>query len=142
MQTSYADQARTFIQATKARVTKPRVSVLALLLGQKESLSHQEIQKRLCDAALDPVTLYRVLEWLTDHQLVHRIAGADQAWRFSAGSGQHKHEHAHFQCTRCAMMTCFTDIGLPEKMTLPEGFRSEEVEVLIKGTCPNCNRAA
>jgi len=140
MPTNHAAQAETLIRATQARVTKPRVAVLAFLLGQKESLTHHDIQQRLSGDALDPVTLYRVLEWLSEHELVHRIAGHDQVWRFSAGAGHHTHEHAHFQCTSCAKVTCFNDVALPRKLKLPAGFESEEVDFMIKGTCPLCTK--
>jgi Fur family ferric uptake transcriptional regulator len=140
MKTSTTDQAESLIRATGARVTRQRVIVLDFLQGQDKSLTHHEIQDHLsaADEALDPVTLYRVLEWLTEHELVHRIAGADQVWRFSAGGGQHAHEHAHFQCTGCEQVTCFTEVPLPRKIKLPEGFQSQEIDFLIKGTCPRC----
>jgi Fur family ferric uptake transcriptional regulator len=138
MQTSLADQAEEQIRATGARVTRQRIIVLEFLLGQATSLTHHEILEHLADAALDPVTLYRVLEWLTEHELVHRVAGANQVWRFSAGSGHHAHEHAHFQCVQCESVTCVTEVALPKKIKLPAGFQSQEVDLLIKGTCPNC----
>ena len=140
MQTSIAESQ---IRATGARVTRQRVLVLDFLLGQQKSLTHHEIQALLAKKLheeLDSVTLYRVLEWLTENELIHRIAGADQVWRFSAGAGHHAHEHAHFQCTRCEQVTCFTDLALPRKIKLPEGFQTQEIDFLIKGTCANCNR--
>lgn len=140
MQTSIAESQ---IRATGARVTRQRVLVLDFLLGQQKSLTHHEIQAQLSQhlhEELDSVTLYRVLEWLTENELIHRIAGADQVWRFSAGAGHHAHEHAHFQCTKCEQVTCFTDLALPRKIKLPEGFQTQEIDFLIKGTCANCNR--
>lgn len=131
-------QAVSLIKNTKARVTTARVKVLDFLLSQTDSLTHHEIQEKLSGEAIDSVTLYRVLEWLTENELVHRIAGADQVWRFSAGGGHHAHEHAHFQCTRCDKLTCFTELKLPQTMALPDGFRSQEVDFLIKGLCPRC----
>lgn len=138
MKTSAVDQASTLIRATGARVTRQRIVVLAFLLGQKKSLTHHEIHDHLAAEALDPVTLYRVLEWLTENELLHRIAGADQVWRFSAGAGHHAHEHAHFQCNECAEVTCFTEVALPRKIKMPAGFQSQEIDLLIKGTCPHC----
>lgn len=138
MSTATLPQAVSLIKNTKARVTTTRVKVLDFLLSQTDSLTHHEIQEKLAGEAIDSVTLYRVLEWLTENELVHRIAGADQVWRFSAGGGQHAHEHAHFQCTRCEKLTCFTELKLPQAMALPAGFHSQEVDFLIKGLCPRC----
>ena len=136
---SSTPHAESLIRNTNARVTKTRVKVLDFLMAQSRSLTHHEIQQALSqDSDIDSVTLYRVLEWLTENELVHRIAGADQVWRFRAGAGHHLHEHAHFQCTHCEEVTCFTDVPLPRTIKLPSGFQSQEMDFLIKGTCPHC----
>lgn len=137
--TTTTSNAESLIRKTNARVTTTRVKVLDFLLGQTESLTHHEIQQRLAHEAIDSVTLYRVLEWLTENALVHRIAGADQVWRFSAGGGDQAHEHAHFQCTKCEKLTCFTGVKLPREIELPAGFHSQEIDFLIKGLCPHCS---
>lgn len=131
--------AESLIRKTNARVTTTRVKVLDFLLAQTESLTHHDIQERLLKEAIDSVTLYRVLDWLTENALVHRIAGIDQVWRFSAGEGSHAHRHAHFQCTKCDKLTCFTDVKLPSEIVLPEGFHTQEIDFLIKGICPHCH---
>ena len=141
MPASHHNEAITeLIRATGARVTVPRVTVLSLLQRQQQSLTHQEIQDLLADKALDSVTLYRVLDWLVDHELAHRIVSADQVWRFHAGAGQHGHEHAHFQCTKCEMVTCIADVRMPKSPKLPAGFHGTEVAYMIKGTCPQCSK--
>ncbi|QGZ42235.1 Fur family ferric uptake transcriptional regulator [Pseudoduganella flava] len=132
------EQAESLIRATGARLTQPRVRVLAFLLAQHEPLTHHDILARLPGEGFDAVTLYRVLEWLTEQGLAHRIAGADQVWRFSANPDKDAHDHAHFQCTRCEAVTCVPDVPLPRKLKLPDGFTSDEVDVLIKGRCPRC----
>ena len=136
---SSTQQAETLIRSTNARVTKTRVKVLDFLMAQSQSLTHHEIQQALSqDSDIDSVTLYRVLEWLTENELVHRIAGGDQVWRFSAGGGHQAHEHAHFQCNKCATVTCFNEVKLPPPVALPEGFSGGDVDYLINGVCPRC----
>ena len=139
MPTTTTTHAETLIRNTNARVTTTRVKVLDFLLAQNESLTHHDIQQRLAKDAIDSVTLYRVLDWLTENGLVHRIAGTDQVWRFSAGGREHAHEHAHFQCTKCDKLTCFTELKLPQQIALPDGFHSQEMDFLIKGICPHCS---
>lgn len=141
MRLTVEQQAESLIRDTGARLTRPRTRVLAFLLKQNRPLTHHEIHARLPGEALDAVTLYRVLEWLTTNELAHRIAGADQVWRFSAGAGgaRQDHEHAHFQCTHCDAVTCFNDMPLPRRVKMPAGFTSQEVDFLIKGTCPRCS---
>jgi Fur family transcriptional regulator, ferric uptake regulator len=134
-------KAESLIRATGARLTRPRMRVLAFLLDQRRALTHHEVLAALPGDKLDAVTLYRVLEWLTEQGIVHRIEGADHVWRFSANpgaGGQGNHGHAHFHCTRCETVTCMSGMPLPSRMKLPEGFTSQEVSLLIKGTCPRC----
>jgi Fur family ferric uptake transcriptional regulator len=137
---SYVAHAETQIRNTQARVTAPRVRVLAFLLGQTRSMTHHEIERQLGKKhPIDAVTLYRVLEWLVESELAHKVVGDDQVWRFSAGGKQHAHEHAHFQCAKCATVTCFTDVKLPRNIPLPAGFQGQEVNFMIKGLCPRCS---
>jgi len=138
MQQTAQQQAETLIRATGARLTRPRTRVLEFLLEAGRPLTHHEIHDQLPGEALDAVTLYRVLEWLTQNGLVHRIAGADQVWRFGTGVGAQDHDHAHFQCTNCDSVTCFNDMPLPRRVKMPAGFTSQEVDFLIKGICPRC----
>jgi Fur family ferric uptake transcriptional regulator len=135
----YQTQAEALIRETAARVTAPRVRVLAFLLQQSRPFTHHEIVHLFgTKQAIDSVTLYRVLEWLVDANLIHKIAGDDQIWRFSAAKSPAVHEHAHFQCTKCAMIACFTEIKLPRNISLPAGYTCQEVNFMIKGLCPRC----
>lgn len=140
MRLTLEQRAESLIRDTGARLTRPRMRVLAFLLKQNRPLTHHEIHEQLPGEAIDTVTLYRVLEWLTEHSLAHRIGGADQVWRFSANAGEQDHRHAHFQCTKCESVTCFNDMPLPRRVKMPAGFMSQEVDFLIKGICPRCSR--
>jgi Fur family ferric uptake transcriptional regulator len=140
MRLTVEQQAESLIRDTGARLTRPRTRVLMFLLKQNRPLTHHEIHARLAGEPLDTVTLYRVLEWLTANSLVHRIAGADQIWRFSTNGGKQDHEHAHFQCTSCESVTCFNDMPLPRRVKMPTGYTSQEVDFLIKGICPRCSK--
>lgn len=143
MELTTEQRAEELIRATGARLTRPRTRVLMFLLDQPHPLTHHEILARLPGEALDAVTLYRVLDWLGEHGMVHKVAGADQVWRFGAssgaGAGRQDHDHAHFQCTSCDAVTCFNDTPLPRRVKMPDGFTSQEVDLLIKGTCPRCS---
>lgn len=149
------EQARTAISATGARVTATRVRVLSSLLEAGSALSHQELFDRIgALGSVDRVTLYRVLEWLVETGLAHRIAGEDRIWRFSVahpgepdvpGAAHHAQEpHGHFQCDACRRMFCIdAPVGVEQNLSrLPEGFVGRDVELLVRGTCPACARQA
>lgn len=130
-----AEQARSLIQATGARATLSRLAVLEVLLRCERPLSHQEILQAI-EPELDRVTVYRVLDWLTDSGLAHRINAADRATRFSVSSALHC--HVHFQCERCGHIFCLPQSTPVLSAPLPAGFVQNEIEVTIRGICASC----
>jgi Fur family ferric uptake transcriptional regulator len=131
------------IRATGARVTRGRVRVLGLLQSAHGPLSHGDIETLLSRDALpemDRVTLYRVLDWLSDNGLAHKAADARGVFRFSAAVANGKHgKHVHFRCTECGGVQCL-DMKLPKPPSLPKGFRLTGMELDIRGMCPHCVR--
>ena len=127
--------------AAGERTTPARCAVLEVLLAAERALTHLEIGARLGEAAqMNRVTLYRVLEWLVQHQLAHKIAGEDRVWRFNAFPPEEDagHRHAHFRCNRCVSVTCLEGMSTAFALSLPAGFRSQEVELTISGICAAC----
>jgi Fur family ferric uptake transcriptional regulator len=126
-----------------ARATRARIAVLSMLLSAREALSHHEIERRLKRGHdIDRVTLYRVLEWLTDQGLAHKLSGDDRVWRFSIGGALRGEgaSHPHFQCNECGRVICLEQAGMPV-VPLPRGFRRSGIEVTVKGSCDACARA-
>jgi len=131
-------QAESLLKGTGPRQSSPRKRVLMFLLEQDSAVTRMEIQHRLAGKPIGSATLHRVLTWLTANGLAHRIACADQSRRFSANRQAAPHEHAHFQCMRCGGVTCLHEVVLPAEIAVPPGFRRQEIDFLIKGTCPLC----
>ena len=129
--------ARAQLRATGERITPARAAVFALLRDSARALSHQEIESGLGRAnALDRVTVYRVLDWLVEQGLAHRVAGLDCVWHFSIAREAHD-RHAHFQCSGCGKVVCLSGLA-PQRVPLPRGFRSENIELTVKGRCAEC----
>lgn len=126
------------LRATGARVTGARVAILALLTSANRALSHRDVEQELESAHIDRVTVYRVLDWLTSEGLAHKIADDERVYRFSA-VGRHDDPHAHFKCRACGNVFCLPTAAAP-KLKLPAGFRSDEIELSVKGTCARCAR--
>ncbi len=131
--------AEAMIRNEGGRVTDNRVRVLALLLGEEQAITHREIEERLPDHHTDRVTLYRVLQWLVDKALIHKISSDDRVWRFHANHDAYMHQHAHFKCTKCAKVVCLEDMPSSVRhLALPSGYRFQEIELTIKGLCKHC----
>lgn len=141
MAPTFRDRAETLVRRTGARVTRQRIEVLAVLLAARRALSHHEIERRLNrDLGIDRVTVYRVLEWLTMHNLAHKIAGEDRIWRFNAAHDEPErgHAHAHFKCNGCGEVICLDEVRAARGIRLPSGYRSQDVELTVKGLCVEC----
>ena len=138
------DKARELIRAAGARLTSARVRVLAELLKTREALTHLELQ-RLVEAGSEPidrVTLYRVLDWLFDSGLAHRVVGPDRVFRFS--SSCEGGSTGHFRCVVCARVFGLDrSDGLMEAVAglLPSGFSGARAELAVAGHCADCAAA-
>ncbi|AGA34808.1 ferric uptake regulator family protein [Thioalkalivibrio nitratireducens DSM 14787] len=84
------------------------------------------------------MTLYRVLDWLVERDLAHRIAAEDRVWRFNAMDRVQPGDHAHFHCTRCGQIVCLDGPDSTAGFALPKGYQPERTEITIHGRCPRC----
>jgi Fur family transcriptional regulator, ferric uptake regulator len=140
MKRDHLDTAEEAIRGTGARMTRPRIMVLAVLLAAERALTHTEVESRLpASREVNRVTIYRVLEWLTARGLAHKIAGDDRVWRFNAAGHAHPGPHAHFQCSDCGQVLCLEPVAAkPSSVKLPAGYRQQQVELTVKGLCADC----
>lgn len=130
--------ANQIIQDAGLRPTANRLAVLETLLKSDNPLSHQELLNALSGSHdFDRVTLYRVLDWLGDNGIVHKVAGENRAWRFQLNHHSASHAHAHFECVDCGKIFCLDDVS-PRTPKLPKDFRAESIELNIKGHCGEC----
>lgn len=132
-------------QRTDARLTPARRAVLDILLAAPSALTHQEVARAALETgrALDRVTLYRVLDWLVEQGMAHKIAAEDRVWRFNAAprddaNAPDGHAHAHFQCRVCGRLYCLDELRAAPVYSLPPGFTCEQAELTLRGVCANC----
>jgi len=134
------------IRATGERLTQPRVAVLAMLLAADHAISHQDVASAIAThRPIDRVTVYRVLDWLVEVGIAHRIAGDDRVWRFMLNHEHRNHtdgvrqQHAHFTCNQCGQTFCLNDMPGKLNFRLPAGFKSSEVDLTYRGACARCS---
>ena len=130
------------IRAAGVKVTRGRVRVLDALHAARQPLSHAEMEAQLGggdDAAMDRVTLYRILDSLVACELALKAVDTRGVYRFSAAGAQRQHaKHIHFRCTDCGGVFCLK-AEPPPPPRLPRGFRLNEVAYDIRGTCAGCS---
>lgn len=121
--------------------TESRRRILSLFLNSQDALTHGDIEKEVGDN-FDRVTIYRTLQTFTEKGIVHTIPTADNAVLYAlckeCEEGHHHDDHVHFICTACERTICLDDVVSP-KIELPEGYVSENVQVVIQGVCKDCH---
>ncbi|WP_343656286.1 Fur family transcriptional regulator [Cupriavidus sp.] len=140
------DAAQARLRQLGARVTQPRVAILACLIDAQAPLTHQEVIDRLpADGDVDRVTVYRVLDWLVDQGLAQKRAGNDRVFRFTlleheAARSEVHRQHSHFHCTRCDRTFCLESAGKSVAPKVPSGFAVDHVELTVNGVCAECGK--
>jgi Fur family ferric uptake transcriptional regulator len=120
--------------------TAMRLLVLEFLLKQSSAISLSDVEKGLEPA--DRVTLYRVLKKFEEKGLAHSIDDGSGVPKYAlcaedCVAGHHHDLHVHFFCNACRETSCLPKSKIPQ-VILPEGFASEEVNLMVKGTCRKC----
>ncbi|WP_207422966.1 Fur family transcriptional regulator [Desertivirga brevis] len=122
--------------------TAMRLLVVDFLLQGKVALSLSDIEKGLYPS--DRITIYRTLKTFVEHGLIHSIDDGTGTPKYALCSDQcdetgHHDLHVHFYCTQCKATHCLPKTKVPI-VSLPEGYASEEVSLVIKGLCGICNK--
>lgn len=120
--------------------TESRRKILTLFLNSGDALTHGDIEKQVGDK-YDRVTIYRTLQTFQEKGIIHAIPTADNSILYAlckeCEEGHHHDDHVHFICTACEKTICLDDVVSP-KIDLPEGYKAESVQVVIKGICKDC----
>ena len=127
------------VPVTSGRLTPARQTVIDILKGTRQALTHHEIERqaRANGVRFDRVTLYRALDWLVAKGIAHKVAAEDRVWRFNAARSNSR-EQVHFQCTTCAAVHCLDAPEHALSLQAPAGFRVERTEIMLRGTCSTC----
>jgi Fur family transcriptional regulator, ferric uptake regulator len=69
-----------------------------------------------------------------NQSFAHKVAAEDRIWRFSATRGT-AHEQAYFHCTTCGTVYCLETSSTVPPARVPEGFRVQRTEIMLRGEC-------
>jgi Fur family ferric uptake transcriptional regulator len=134
-------QVNSILKQNQLSVTGSRKKILELFLANNGALAHGDIEKKTGEK-FDRVTIYRTLQSFLDKGIIHSIPTADNSIRYAlckddCFEGHHHDDHIHFLCKTCGNTTCLDEVHIPE-ISLPKGFRSQHVEVVVSGKCNVC----
>lgn len=123
----------------KPRNTVAKSKITELIQHSGTALSSNEVHvqmSELCDRA----TVYRVLGRLVEEGAVHKVIDTDGVVKYAPCddcSAQHRHDHIHFSCESCQVVSCLEEV-VP-RFDLPKGYVVESINFTVSGLCPKCS---
>ncbi len=119
--------------------TANRLLIVKALASQHHPVSVKDLEDSLL--TLDKSSIFRVLTLFREHHLVHAIETGEGIVKYelcqSHNEEEDDDEHVHFYCERCHRTICLHDIPVPQ-IPVPEGYRAEGINVLVRGICERC----
>ncbi|MCP5151811.1 MAG: transcriptional repressor [Ectothiorhodospiraceae bacterium] len=138
-------RAEQLCQARGARLTAIRRRILELVWQSHQPVLAYDLldRLRLERARAAPPTVYRALEFLREHGLVHRI----ESLNAYVGCADPRREHAgqFLICDACGAVAELDDPeigGLIEARARGAGFEPASQMVEVHGRCPRCRHGA
>lgn len=124
------------------RHTSQRIAIEASLRSARRPLSPAEILNAAKPDAptINLATVYRTLKRLTENGLIRAVVLPGEPSRYELAGLPHHH---HFKCDACDRV--FDVPGkCPSGLTdgLPAGFRVRDHEVVLVGTCADCDQVS
>ena len=139
--TKLLDELEVICRSRGGRMTRQRRAVLDKLLLAKRPLSAYELRDILLpdDASSTPASVYRCLDFLMEHGLVHRL----ETTRAFIACEHPDHDHAvqFLICRQCGLVVEAEDKRVAAATTsLGQrlGFDLDHRTVELTGTCPSC----
>jgi Fur family transcriptional regulator, ferric uptake regulator len=131
----------TVLRSHKLRSTPGRSKILHLFLTSGHALSYSDIEKEMA-SSFDRVTVYRTIKSFVDKGVVHKVLDDGGSLKYALCSTHcndtdHHHDHVHFKCIHCGQTNCLDQVDIPD-VKLPKGYKASELNLLIRGTCQNC----
>ena len=136
-----SDKAQSLLLARGWRLTSATRNVLHVLGKTKIPMTVNEISRALEGESheVDPTTVYRILERLTECGLVHDLGSTF----VMCSDPDHKNDHHFLLCVKCHNTEeIFLDYrdSIAKQLASEKNFLLHEVDLLFKGTCSGCTK--
>lgn len=118
--------------------TSCREGILEVIMSANQALSESEIRDQL-PGNYDRTTFYRSFKTLVEHHIIHKIVVDNLLVKYELdNSVTSKKEHAHFYCNSCEEVRCLENVEISQP-NIPEGYKVQEQEIIVKGLCSDCS---
>lgn len=129
------------LKNNNVRPTAMRLLVLQFLLNKKEVISLTDLENDFEKS--DRTTLYRTIKTFVENGIAHKIDDGTGITKYALCEENCKCEietdlHVHFHCNLCKKTSCLPKYKIPA-ISLPDNFKAEEVNLVVKGVCNVCS---
>lgn len=123
------------------RVTAMRLLIYRFLAEKEVAVTLTDIENAFAKA--ERTTLYRTLKTFEEKKIVHQIDDGTGISKYALCEKGCNCEieqdlHLHFHCNICDETVCLTEHKIPQ-IKVPDGFVSENVNLVVKGICDKCS---
>lgn len=131
------DDIEKHLEAHGIKPTAVRNLVWEEAMAQSETFSLNDMEQRM--PHMERSSIFRALKLFSEHHLLHTIDDGTGVQKYCVCRCEDNHHinHIHFNCRVCGKTYCLEDYAIPV-VTMPEGFKMEEAEYVVKGVCPSC----
>lgn len=136
------EQAIKILEQKAVRITPMRQLLLEYFLEHNGTFGLVELENAFPKS--DRITMYRTLKTFEEKGILHSISNGTGEMKYALCDEHctpihHLDQHPHFQCEQCKQITCIDSLVIP-KMELPKGYVLKEMNMMIKGVCPDCQK--
>lgn len=129
------------LESKNIRVTAMRLLIYKFLSRKQVAVTLTDIENAFVKA--DRTTLYRTIKTFEEKNIVHQIDDGTGIIKYALCEEDCNCEietdlHLHFHCNICNETICLTTHKIPQ-VKVPEGFISENVNLVVKGICDKCS---
>ncbi len=129
------------LESKDIRVTAMRLLIYKFLSEKQVALTLRGIENAFEKA--DRTTLYRTIKTFEEKGIVHQIDDGTGITKYAlcvqdCNCDIKSDLHLHFHCSNCNETVCLTEHKIPQ-IKVPEGFISENINLVVKGICDKCS---
>jgi len=129
------------LESKKIRVTAMRLLIYKFLVQKQVAVALSDIENAF--EKVDRTTLYRTIKTFEENVIVHQIDDGTGITKYALCEQGCECDvetdlHLHFRCHNCNETVCLTDHKIPQ-IKVPDGFVSENVNLVVKGICDKCS---
>lgn len=132
-----SETAHTFLEEAGLKPTLNRMLVIQAILDSETALTAREVFEAVAqEHDLNRVTVYRILDQLSEKDAVNRVNCGDRVQHFCIGR-----HHSHFRCTGCGKVRCIANDVLhfdEDRLNRSIATSISNISLQLEGLCEEC----